>query len=120
MLNRMYNKHMLTKIGDNKMTKEILFDVLKEKTRQISFSEIIEDQYKSIEKIKRQAAGNETKATKAYLEQEEQKLKELEGIVKRWIWEAFYDDPKIAEKTMYWSSVLKNFDIKVFVEKKEQ
>ena len=102
------------------MTKQILMNVIKGTARQISFLDIIEDQYESIRKIKRQAVGNETKTTKAYIEQEEQKLKELEGIVKRWVWEAFQDDENIAEKTFYWANILKHYDIKVFIEEKEQ
>ena len=102
------------------MTKQILMNVIKGTARQINFMDIIENQYERIRNIKRSAAGNGTKVTKAYLEQEDQKLKELEGIVKQWIWEAFEDDEDVAEKTFSWSNVLKNYDIKVFIEQKEQ
>lgn len=102
------------------MTKEILFDVIKGTTRQVDFMEMINTQYQHLRQAKNQAGSKPTKVQAAYIEEQEQKLVELQDIVKRWIWKAFEEDEEIYNKSDYWSKVEKNFNIKVFVELKDK
>ena len=102
------------------MTKEILMNVIKGTARQVDFMEMILEQYEFIRKAKNIAGSKPNKVEEAYIKEQEQKLKELEDIVKRWVREAFDDDDEIYSKTEYWTKVEKNYNIKVFVEEKEQ
>lgn len=96
-----------------------MLDVIKGTSRQIEFLQIIKDQQETIHKLERMTNGKPNKVEQAYFEQQNARLKELEGIVKKWIWEAFRDDEDIVEKTMYWDSILRNFEIQVLVKIKE-
>lgn len=96
-----------------------MLDVIKGTSRQIEFLQIIKDQQETIRKLERMTNGKPNKVEQAYFEQQNARLKELEGIVKKWIWEAFCDDEDIVEKTMYWDSILRNFEIQVLVKIKE-
>jgi hypothetical protein len=102
------------------MTKEILMNVIKGTARQVDFMAMIREQYAHLKQAKNQAGTKPTKVQTAYIEEQDQKLRELEDIVKRWVREAFEDDDGIYSKTDYWHKVEKNYNIRVFVEQKEK
>ena len=100
-----------------------MLDVIKGTARQVDFLKIIKDQQDTIRKLERMAIGKPNKIEQAYFDQQNARLKELEDIVKKWIWEAFSNDDvmeDIVEKTMYWDSILRNFEIQVLVKIKDQ
>lgn len=102
------------------MENETLIDVLKGTARPVNFLMMISEQQEIIRKLERMAGSKPNKVEQAYFEQQKEKLKELEDIVRRWIWEAFNDDDSVGKDSMYWGEIIKNFDIKVIVSRKEK
>lgn len=100
--------------------KETLIEVLKGTTRQVDFTKMIVDQQATIRKLERMAGGKPNKIEQAYFDQQNSRLKELEDIVKQWIWEAFDDDDNIVKKTLHWHNIQKNFTIKVLIQENEE
>jgi hypothetical protein len=96
---------------------QVTMDILKETARQVDFMQMIREQYEFISQANNIAGSNPSKTEKAYIEEQDAKLKELENIVKRWVREAFNDDKEIYEKTDYFVKIEKNFTIRVLVEK---
>lgn len=101
-----------------KMEKQILLGKIKGDIRNVDFLKIITEQAETIRKLERMAGGKPDKIEQAYFEKQNARLKELQDIVKHWIWEAFEDDTDIVEKTLYFSDILKNFEIEVMVKQK--
>jgi hypothetical protein len=100
------------------LKKEILFEQVKNSTTKvISLMDVIEEQNKKLSDIRRR--GEPSKAAKAYVEEEEQKLLFLQDIIKRALWDAYVNDPNIVNDTFNWQKVLQNFDIEVIAKRKE-
>jgi hypothetical protein len=96
---------------------ELTMDILKGTARSVDFMEMIRDQYEFIRQARNIAGSKPSKTEAAYIEEQDVKLKELENIVKRWVREAYEDDPEIVEKTEYFYKLEKNYSIRVIVEK---
>ena len=100
------------------LKKEILFEQVKNSTTKvISLMDVIEEQHKKLSDIRRR--GEPSKAAKAYVEEEEQKLLFLQDIIKRALWDAYVKDPNIVNDTLNWQKTLQNFDIEVIAKRKE-
>lgn len=97
---------------------DITMNILKDKCRRVDFTQMIQEQAKFVRSASNIAGSKPTKIEQAYIELQREKLEQLESIVKRWIWEAFNDDPEVLNKTMYWHNIEKNFNITVLVETK--
>jgi hypothetical protein len=99
------------------LKKEILFEQIKNSTTKvISLMDVIEEQHKKLSDIRRR--GEPSKAAKAYVEEEEQKLLFLQDIIKRALWDA-YKDSNIVNDTLNWQKTFQNFDIEVIAKRKE-
>jgi hypothetical protein len=100
------------------LKKEILFEQVKNSTTKVvSLMDVIEEQNKKLSDIRRR--GEISKAAKAYVEEEEQKLLFLQDIIKRALWDAYINDPNIVNDTFNWQKTLQNFDIEVIAKRKE-
>jgi hypothetical protein len=100
------------------LKKEILFEQVKNSTTKvISLMDVIEEQNKKLSDIRRRSEPS--KAAKAYVEEEEQKLLFLQDIIKRALWDAYVNDPNIVNDTFNWQKTLQNFDIEVIAKRKE-
>jgi hypothetical protein len=100
------------------LKKEILFEQVKNSTTKvISLMDVIEEQHKKLSDIRRRSEPS--KAAKAYVEEEEQKLLFLQDIIKRALWDAYVNDSNIVNDTLNWSKVLQNFEIEVIAKRKE-
>jgi hypothetical protein len=98
---------------------ENLIDVLKGDARQVDFMKMIYEQQETIRKLERMAGGKPNKVEQAYFEQQNARLKDLEAIVKSWIWEAFYDDEQVGVKTGYFGEMFQNYEVQVIVKKRK-
>ena len=100
------------------LKKEILFEQVKNSTTKvISLMDVIEEQHKKLSDIR--TRSEPSKAAKAYVEEEEQKLLFLQDIIKRALWDAYLNDSNIVNDTLNWSKVLQNFEIEVIAKRKE-
>jgi len=98
---------------------ENLIDVLKGDARSVDFMKMIVEQQDTIRKLERMAIGKPNKVEQAYFEQQNARLKDLEAIVKSWIWEAFSDDDEVVNKTMYFGEMIKNYEVQVMIKRKK-
>jgi hypothetical protein len=102
-----------------KTSKDITMDIMKDNSRVVDFTKMITEQEEFVRKARHMAGDNPNKVEKAYIEEQETKLKEVQHIVRRWIWEAWTGDNDIAKKTNHWHNIEENFQITVLVEKKK-
>lgn len=101
-----------------KTPQDITMGIMKGTERAVNFGQMIKDQEAFLSKARRMAGSKPSKTEQAYIAEQEHKLTQLEDIVKDWVREAFYDMDDIVDKTMYWSTVERNFNITVTVSKK--
>lgn len=102
----------------SKPAKEITADLLKGTSRTVDFTQMIREQIDFVRKAENIAGTKPSKTEVAYIEEQKKKLTELQDIVKRWVWNAFEDDPEVVSKTMYWGDIAKHYNITVIVEQK--
>jgi hypothetical protein len=105
-----------------KVEKEVMLGKIKGDIRNVNFTHLISEQQLFVRKAKRLAGDKPSKVEQAYIDEQQNKLNQLENIVKNWIWEAFSQDgddiKEVVSKTAYWDKLVTNFEIEVLVKMK--
>jgi hypothetical protein len=97
--------------------KDITMNIIKDNSRVVDFTRMITEQQKFVQQASRFAGSKPSKTELAYIAEQQDKLTQLEDIVKSWVWEAFQDNDTV-EKSYHWNKLIENFSITVVVEKK--
>jgi len=101
-----------------KIEKEVLIGQITGDVQAVDFTKMINEQQEFIRQARRMAASKPTRVQEAYIKEQEDKLSQLEDIVKHWIWEAYTQDDNIVQNTMSWRDIEKNFEVQVFVKRR--